>query len=91
MSNQYLETIEGMERDVYDRMVESLATGHWPDGRAVSAEQREHTMQAVIVWGEFHLPPEERIGFIDKGHKAGGSCDEISSSPLKWQLDGKKR
>jgi hypothetical protein len=40
-------------------------------------------MQAVIAWGEQHLPPEQRVGFIDKGHKAGDSCDE--PQPLNWQ------
>lgn len=74
-----------MGRDVYDRMVDALATGRWPDGRSVSAEQRAHCMQAVIAWGEMHLPVEERVGYIDKGHKAGDSCDE--PAPLKWQSE----
>lgn len=72
----YLDTIRAMDRSVYDRLLAALATGRWPDGRALSTEQREHSMQAVIAWGEMHLPPEERIGFIDKGHKAGDSCDD---------------
>jgi hypothetical protein len=33
-------------------------------------------MQAVIAYGELNLPPEERIGYIDKGHKAGEECDD---------------
>jgi hypothetical protein len=44
-------------------------------------------MQAVITWGALNLPPEERVGFIDKGSKAGEDCDE--PAPLKWQgLEG---
>ena len=72
----YLDTIRAMDRSVYDRLLTALSTGRWPDGRTLTAEQREHSMQAVIAWGEMHLPPEERIGFIDKGHKAGDSCDD---------------
>jgi len=30
-----------------------------------------------------HLPPEERVGFIDKGSKAGEECDV--PAPLRWQ------
>ena len=86
MSDPYLETVRAMGRDVYDRMLQALETGRWPDGRAVSVEQREHTMRAVIAWGKMYLPPEERIGFIDQGHKAGDSCDE--PAPLKWQDQG---
>jgi hypothetical protein len=40
-------------------------------------------MDAVLLWGELHLPPEERVGFIDKGEKAGDTCDD--PVPLKWQ------
>jgi uncharacterized protein YeaC (DUF1315 family) len=71
-----------MGRDLYDRLLQALETGRWPDGRSVTAEQREHAMQAVIAWGEQHLPPEERVGFIDKGHKAGDECDD--PQPLNW-------
>lgn len=83
MSDPYLETIKAMGRDVYDRLLQGLSTGRWPDGREVSAEQRENAMRAVIAWGEMHLPPQERVGYIDKGHKAGDSCDD--PAPLKWQ------
>jgi len=86
MTDPYLETVRAMGRDVYDRMLAALATGRWPDGREVSAEQRAHTMRAVIAWGELYLPPEERIGFSDKGHKAGDACDD--PEPLKWQDRG---
>ena len=79
----YLDTIRAMSREVYDAMLQALETGKWPDGRVVSAEQRDHAMQAVISWGELHLPPEERVGFIDKGKKAGEVCDD--PQPLLWQ------
>ncbi|MEE4202823.1 MAG: DUF1315 family protein [Halieaceae bacterium] len=82
MTDGYRDVIAGMGRDLYDRLLQALETGRWPDGRSVTAEQREHAMQAVIAWGEQHLPPEERVGFIDKGHKAGDECDD--PQPLNW-------
>ena len=72
-----------MDRTIYEQLVDSLATGRWPDGRALTSDQREHAMQAVITWGEMHLPPEERVGFIDKGAKAGEVCDEPAT--LTWK------
>jgi uncharacterized protein YeaC (DUF1315 family) len=72
-----------MDRQVYDQLVTSLSTGRWPDGRALTEEQRQHAMQAVITWGEIHLPPSERVGFIDKGAKAGDSRDD--PQPLAWK------
>ena len=86
MADPYLDTIKSMGRDVYDRMLAALSTGRWPDGREVTPEQRTHCMQAVIAWGELNLPLEQRVGFIDKGHKGGAAPDE--PAPLKWQNDG---
>ncbi|MDG1683502.1 MAG: DUF1315 family protein [Luminiphilus sp.] len=83
MATDYLQSIQQMDRGLYDRLLESLATGRWPDGRPVTEAQRQHAMQAVITWGELHLPSDERVGFIDKGSKAGEDCD--APAPLKWE------
>ena len=82
MSDQYRESVQQMDRQVYEQLLESLSTGRWPDGRALTDTQRQHAMRAVITWGEIHLPPEERVGFIDKGAKAGDVCDD--PEPLTW-------
>ena len=82
MSDQYRESVQQMDRQVYEQLLESLSTGRWPDGRALTETQRQHAMRAVITWGEIHLPPEERVGFIDKGAKAGDVCDD--PEPLTW-------
>jgi len=72
-----------MDRQVYEQLLESLSSGRWPDGRALTETQRQHAMRAVITWGEIHLSPEERVGFIDKGAKAGDVCDD--PKPLAWK------
>lgn len=82
MSDQYRESVQQMDRQVYEQLLESLSTGRWPDGRALTETQRQHAMRAVITWGEIHLSPEERVGFIDKGAKAGDVCDD--PEPLTW-------
>ncbi len=82
VSDQYRDSVGQMDRKIYEQLVNSLATGRWPDGRTLTADQRAHAMQAVITWGEMHLPPEERVGFIDKGAKAGEVCDEPTT--LTW-------
>jgi len=82
LSDQYRESVQQMDRQVYEQLLESLSSGRWPDGRALTETQRQHAMRAVITWGEIHLSPEERIGFIDKGAKAGDVCDD--PEPLTW-------
>ena len=81
MSDAYQQAIAAMGRDVYDRMLTALEQGRWPDGQALTEAQRQHCMQAVIAWGEYHLSPDERVGFIDKGAKASAAGDE---QPLRW-------
>lgn len=83
MQGSYLQSIERRDRGVYDQLLESLATGRWSDGRALTETQRKDAMRAVIAWGELHLPPKERVGFIDKGAKAGDICDD--PQPLNWK------
>lgn len=83
MSNAYEEAVKAMPKELYQRMVDALSTGRWSDGSTLTETQREETMEAVLLWGKLHLPAEERVGFIDKGAKAGDVCDD--PVPLKWQ------
>ena len=76
--------IETMSPEIYRSLQQSLEIGRWPDGKPMTPEQRENALQAVIAWGERHLPPGERVGYIDKGHKAGDTCDDPVETPLNW-------
>ena len=81
----YQQLIDGMSPDIFRSLKRALELGKWPDGKDLSPEQRQNAMQAVIAWGERHLPAHERVGFIDKGHKAGDSCDDEQPEPLNWK------
>jgi hypothetical protein len=81
----YEQIIENLSPDIYRSLTRALALGRWPDGRPMSPEQRRNAMQAVIAWGEKHLPEEQRVGYIDRGDKAGDSCDDPLETTLKWQ------
>ena len=77
--------IEAMTPEVYQSLRRAVELGKWPDGRPVTREQREHAMQAIIAWGETHLEATERVGYIDKGHKADEACDDPRETPLNWK------
>jgi uncharacterized protein YeaC (DUF1315 family) len=81
----YLQLIETMSPEVYQNLKQSLELGKWPDGKPLTTEQRHNAMQAVIAWGEWHLPEEERVGYIDKGHKSGDTCDDPQEMTLNWK------
>jgi uncharacterized protein YeaC (DUF1315 family) len=80
----YQQLIDSMTPEVYRNLQRAIELGKWPDGRPLSPGQREDVMQAIIVWGQNHLPEQDRIGYIDKGHKAGDSCEEPEETPLSW-------
>ena len=81
----YQQMIETMTPEMYRNLRRAVELGKWPDGQALSPEQKQNAMQAVIAWGERHLPEAERVGYIDKGHKAGDSCDDPAETPLNWK------
>lgn len=82
---EYRQAIADMSVEVYERLKRAVEIGKWPDGSPVSAEQREHALRAVIAWGQLHLAPQERVGYIDTGHKAGAQCDDDQPAPLRWR------
>ena len=81
----YQQTIETMSPEIYHRLLRAVELGKWPDGKLLTDEQRTHSMQAIIAWGERHLSDRERVGFIQKKEKAGEQCDTSSQTPLKWR------
>jgi uncharacterized protein YeaC (DUF1315 family) len=80
----YRKTIEEMPVETYERLRTGLELGKWPDGKALTAQQREHAMQAVIAWGKLHLGAGDQVGYVDKGSKAGDVCDDPELSSLTW-------
>lgn len=81
----YQQLIDTMTPEIYENLKRSVEVGKWPDGRAVTPEQREHAMRAIIAWGQAHLDESERVGYIDKGHKGGDVCDDPEETPLSWK------
>jgi uncharacterized protein YeaC (DUF1315 family) len=81
----YLQVIETMTPEFYLSLLRSVELGKWPDGKALTAVQRENAMQAIIAWGERHLAEQDRVGYIEKKQKAGDMCDEPLETPLRWK------
>jgi len=77
--------IESMTPDIYRNLKQAVEIGKWPDGTVLSPQQRENALQAIIAWGEQHLPADQRVGYIDKAHKDGDQCDDPAPEPLSWK------
>ena len=81
---EYLQLIESMSPVVYRRLVRAVELGKWPDGNALSREQRENALQAIIAWGQRNLPEEERVGYLEGRGPVEGRCAKEDESPLQW-------
>jgi len=81
----YQKLIETMPEETYQNLKQAVELGKWPDGKALTREQRENTLQAVIAWGRLHLPERDRVGHIDKKHKEGDVCDSPEETTLTWK------
>lgn len=72
----YEELIERLDPNVYRSLRQSIELGKWPDGRKLTPEQREISLEAVIYYENLHnIPEEELTGYLDRGSKAGTACD----------------
>ena len=81
--------ISNITPEIYANLKRAVEIGKWPDGTVLTAEQRELSMQAVIGYDNKFNAEQDRVGYIDRGHKAEGeSCGshkgEDEADPLKW-------
>jgi hypothetical protein len=84
----FLELLKSITPEAYQNLKLAVEIGKWPDGRALSAEQRELCLQAVIAYEQKNVAEHERTGYIDRGSKAEGEvCDDDHQheQPLKWR------
>ena len=47
---QVEQLVAAMSSDVYDKLIQSVETGKWLDGKPLSEEQRETVMQACLIY-----------------------------------------
>ncbi|WP_369809212.1 YeaC family protein [Oceanicoccus sp. KOV_DT_Chl] len=83
--------INNLTPDIHASLKKAIEIGKWPDGKALTQEQKELCMEAVINYEQRFLPEEQRVGYIDRGSKAEGeqcgddaSPDADADTPLKW-------
>ncbi|MCK7458608.1 YeaC family protein [Idiomarina aminovorans] len=56
---QFDDLIESMNQDVYERLVQAVETGKWPDGNRLSHEQRENSIQLVMAYQARYVSSDE--------------------------------
>ncbi len=73
--------IAAMTPEIYQRLVQAVELGKWPDGVALTPEQEENSLQAVMLW--------QSMNNVDPQHMSIGTDGQIvmkSKQELKQQF-----
>ncbi len=79
-----------LNAEMYENLKRAVELGKWPDGRRLTPEQRQLSLQAVIAYEVKHLPQHQRSGYIPpQPHSHCGAGDEVAAAdaeqPLNWR------
>lgn len=58
---QYDDLLKAMTPELYERMREAVETGRWPNGEALTAEQKENAMELVMVYQARKLDQQDHF------------------------------
>ncbi|MEC5341620.1 DUF1315 family protein [Brenneria populi] len=53
--------IDAMTPEIYQRLATAVELGKWPDGVPLSAEQKAHSLQMVMLWQSRHNKNAEHM------------------------------
>lgn len=83
--------INNITPEIHTALRRAIEIGKWPNGSALTAEQKALCMEAVINYEHRFIAADQRVGYIDRGSKQEGElCDDTpvpgddDTSPLKW-------
>ncbi len=68
--------VHNMTPQIHQQLKTAVELGKWPNGERLTAEQRDHCLQAVIAYDELHLPASQRTAFIDRSGLQKSQCDD---------------
>ncbi|WP_250658712.1 YeaC family protein [Alkalimarinus coralli] len=69
------EIIQKIDPQIYQNLRTAIELGKWPDGRTLTREQKEISMQAVIYYeNQANIDESDRIGFIDRAKVEATPC-----------------
>ncbi|MFJ4371298.1 YeaC family protein [Pseudomonas japonica] len=60
----FAQMIENITPEIYESLKLAVEIGKWADGRKLTSEQRELSLQAVIAWELQNLPEDQRTGYM---------------------------
>jgi len=69
--------IDGMTPEVYQRLATAVELGKWPDGVALTDEQKENCLQLVMLWqARYNVDPQHKTNDTN-GHMVMKSKQQL--------------
>ena len=94
--------IDSMTPEVYQRLATAVELGKWPDGVALTPEQKENSLQLVMLWQARYNTDAQHMTIDTSGQMVMKSKQQlkedfgivpkpISMAPRWWQEKMRKR
>ena len=71
------ELVASMTPEVYQRLVTAVETGKWPDGVALTPEQKENSLQLVMLWQARHNTDAQHMTIDTNGQMVMKSKQQL--------------
>ena len=72
--------VQAMTPEVYENLRNAVETGKWPDGKALSEEQKSNSMQAVLMY-------QAKVEQSDQHMTVGKNGEVVQKSRQQLQQD----
>lgn len=69
--------IESMTPEIYQRLLTAVETGKWPDSVALTTEQKENSLQLVMLWQARHNTQAQHMTIDTNGQMVMKSKREL--------------
>ena len=71
------QVINSMTPDIYQRLVTAVELGKWPDGIALTPEQKENSLQLVMLWQARHNTDAQHMTIDTQGQMVMKSKQQL--------------
>ena len=69
--------LAAMTPEVYDRLASAVETGKWPDGVALTQDQKDNCLQLVMLWQARHNTDAQHMTIDTNGQMVMKSKREL--------------
>lgn len=77
--NNLDEMLAAMTPEIYQRLVTAVELGKWPDGVALTADQKENSLQLVMLWQSRHNTEAQHMTIDTEGQMVMKSKQQLKA------------